>query len=837
MFSIACALVALSLPADRLPTHYYATGTAVQISLDPTRIAFEVVNAEGVARVLAKNPGVEVERLFGNLRLISGVTRPALGDELARAGARILATYRTRQGVMLIADGKIRARFAPELTLAEVQRRVKAAGGLSARSLRAGGYYEVLAPSPRATVAVANGLYERGAARWAHPDFIYKKVVRYVPGDPLFDQQWHHDLIGSTGAWDLSLGRSDVIIAIIDSGLDTAHPELAGKIVYPLNALDPDLNDFDPTPGSEDAHGTATAGLAAAVGDNAIGVVGVCPGCSIMPIRIMSETGAGREGADSDAFYWAADHGAQILSNSWGFNQAMLVPDNLNDAIMYAADQARGTAGCLILFASGNDYRENLAYELASHPKVMGIGATDYYDRREPYSNWGNELDLTAPAGSVTTDLLGGLGYNAGDYMSDFGGTSAATPVTAGVAGLVFSQNLAFTAGQVQSVLTATADKVGGVTYDASGFNVEFGHGRVNALRAMQMAIDPANVCQPVSEICDNGVDDDCDALADVADTNCAPDETIVGVGCIGDWSCGAVGYCLGEDRGFPSGYCSMGCELTCADGNVCVEGYHRNYCFAGCTQRADCRVNDGYDCMPLESVGGQVAMACLPSCTTAGCGVGETCDTTTGECLHDGPIGVGGACASDVECADNGTCMTELDWGMPGGYCTLGCSPTSPCPADGYCSDFGWFSLCLDLCLRNIDCRAGYVCWPNGDHTGSCYPPCRSSDDCGGGTCNAYGMCGSDMPPQPDPPPVIPCTCDATYDCDDACDCDPECQCLCDKTTICDGNCDCDPECGNDGCFSAAFLPGPHRDAMAPVMVLAGALALTRRRLRRASQ
>ncbi|MBI3180413.1 MAG: S8 family serine peptidase, partial [Deltaproteobacteria bacterium] len=345
MLSITCALLALSLPAERLPLLFYTASGVVQLSPDPTRIAFEVVNAEGVARVLAKNPDAQVERLWGNLRVIAGVTRPRLADELQNAGARILTTYRTHTGEMFIADGKIRARFATNLSLAEVQRRVKAAGGVSARPIYTGGYYEVLAPSPNSTLGVALNLHETAAARWAHPDFIYKKVVSLVPDDPLFGQQWHHDLIGSTGAWDLSLGTSDVIIAIIDSGLEMNHPDFAGKIVYPLDAIN--VNDFDPTPDQFDAHGTGTAGLAAAVGNNAIGVIGVCPGCSIMPIRIMSDSGAGRFGADSDAFRWAADHGAQILSNSWGFVTATTVPQDLDDAIRYAADEARGTAGCL----------------------------------------------------------------------------------------------------------------------------------------------------------------------------------------------------------------------------------------------------------------------------------------------------------------------------------------------------------------------------------------------------------------------------------------------------------------------------------------------------------
>ena len=112
--------------------------------------------------------------------------------------------------------------------------------------------------------------------------------------------------------------------------------------------------------------------LAAAKGNDAYGGIGVCPNCSIMPIRILSESGYSRYGADSDAFRWAVDNGAQILSNSWGTIEPSQIPPNLADAIVYAADTARDGKGAVVLFAAGNDSRENEPYELASHPMVLG---------------------------------------------------------------------------------------------------------------------------------------------------------------------------------------------------------------------------------------------------------------------------------------------------------------------------------------------------------------------------------------------------------------------------------------------------------------------------------
>ena len=180
-----------------------------------------------------------------------------------------------------------------------------------------------------------------------------------------------------------------------------------------------------------------------------------------MPIRILSESGYSRYGADSDAFRWAVDNGAQILSNSWGTIEPSQIPPNLADAIVYAADTARDGKGAVVLFAAGNDSRENEPYELASHPMVLGVAATSARDYREGYSNFGDDVDLSAPAGAVTEDMLGAKGYSNGDFTYSFGGTSAATPVVAGVAGLILSVNPELTRGQVYEVLTSSTDKLG----------------------------------------------------------------------------------------------------------------------------------------------------------------------------------------------------------------------------------------------------------------------------------------------------------------------------------------------------------------------------------------
>lgn len=793
-------LLSLALVLSLAPPRYYTTGGIEELRPSESVVAFSLANQTALSSVLQKHPDLTSTALFGGMYFIETPKGgKQLRYELRRSGAarEFLAAYKTvRNGALLIADRRILAHFDERLSIEEINRRVKEAGGSSVRLLRKDvGLYEVLAPSSDQTVAIAEELHGSHAALWAHPDFIYQHALNLTPGDPYFDNQWHHKVIGSTGAWDINDGSPDVMIAIVDSGTDMTHPDLESHLVSPRDTLD---RDSDPTPNNTDAHGTATAGLAAAVIDNSIGVAGVCGRCSIIPVRIMSEQGYGRYSADSDAFYWAADHGAQIISNSWGPAVSTTVPYNLDQAIRHVADTSRDGKGILVLFAAGNDSRQNAAYELPSHPLVLGIGATSYWDRRENYSNYGNELDLSAPAGSVTTDIQGNSGYGRGDYMSMFGGTSAATPVAAGVAGLVFSVNPELTRGQVQSILTQTADKIGDVTY-TNDIHPYYGHGRINALRAVQLASGGA-VCEPKVEDCNNSEDDDCDALIDAADTDCAPQETTVGVPCTQDFVCGAHGMCLPSDQ-FPDGYCTQQCTDTCPDDGVCVTSGRTQFCLDGCTQRSDCR--QGYDCLTTST-----GKACVPSCTTGGCGTGETCNTQSGECEHDGPSLVGGACTGDVQCSNNGYCLTDqwVGQSVPGGYCTTRCT-NNACPNGAYCQKFGGgrFGLCLDTCERNSDCRTGFACNPLTENTdaGVCWLRCSNDSDCDNGeACNEYGLCGTNIPPKMDRPG------DSKPGDDNG---DNAAACACDTGSTCDANCACQSasDCnsngeGNSGCAAS---------------------------------
>jgi len=336
--------------------------------------------------------------------------------------------------------------------------------------------------------------------RYVEPVF-YFPAAQHVPNDPLFDEQW--PLLNDGGnpgtpgadvdadlAWDITRGNPAVIIAIQDEGVDVDHPDLASNVVPGA-----DTTDQAPpggVPGNADCndpHGTACAGIAAAQQDNNVGVSGVCPECSIAPVRL------GRGGVwttntwIADAFNWTRDNDVAVSSNSWGGGSpSSTVTNAINDCF----ENGRGGLGCLVLASSGNGNTTPVIYP-ARLENVVAVGASSPCDERKNPSScdgesfWGSHfgpsLDVVAPGVLYpTTDIVGGCGYEPGDFRIDFNGTSAACPNAAGVAGLIFSRNPSLTAAEVRDLLLQSADdQVGPPNEDTPGRDDFFGHGRVNA--------------------------------------------------------------------------------------------------------------------------------------------------------------------------------------------------------------------------------------------------------------------------------------------------------------------------------------------------------------------
>ncbi|MCH7700703.1 MAG: S8 family serine peptidase [Planctomycetes bacterium] len=380
---------------------------------------------------------------------------------------------------------------------------------------------------------------------YAHPNFIVPmRPLQVAPSDQFYNLQWHLNNTGQDGgtpgadievlgAWQKTLGE-DVRIGIFDDSVDVDHEDLRGN--YLDVGHDPFNNDGDPRPKNiGDRHGTAVLGLICADA-NGVGVRGVAPLARFTASRALTEFLTNAETAS--VFTFARQQNVDVHNNSWGGPAFFPDPLIVVDAIETAFVEGRGGRGMVIVFASGNEARElEPGFDLSALPTVIGVGASSALDLRASYSNFGEELDVMAPSGEdflpgmVTTDNDDEAGYaepgynNDGfndfgfpnlpdpSYTDDFSGTSAACPVTSGVAALCVSMNPNLTATQVRTILEHTAEKIAATDaqYDAiTGRSFRYGFGRINARAAVDAADESTTNGgltwpEPVADISVNG--------------------------------------------------------------------------------------------------------------------------------------------------------------------------------------------------------------------------------------------------------------------------------------------------------------------------------------------
>ena len=296
--------------------------------------------------------------------------------------------------------------------------------------------------------------------------------------------------IDAPEAWDLETGNPDVVIAILDTGIDYTHPDLMENIWENMNeipgdSIDNDGNGYiddirgwdfaydDNDPQDELGHGTACAGIAGAVGNNGIGISGVCWNCTIMPIQVMDETGSGYWTDMAQGIIYAADNGADVISMSFGGYD---VPNLLLDAVNYAY-----TKGVFLCAAAGNHNEQNKTYP-AAYEHVTAVGMTNLHDRRAHFlrfgSNYGDWVDIAAPGSIIysTSPTYYISPFVKASYDS-WSGTSFATPMVAGAAALLLSKDSTLTPDEVKAFLCNNVDPYSGNKY--------IGTGRLNAYKAL----------------------------------------------------------------------------------------------------------------------------------------------------------------------------------------------------------------------------------------------------------------------------------------------------------------------------------------------------------------
>ncbi len=372
----------------------------------------------------------------------------------------------------------------------------------------------------------SNRIYESGLVNYCHPNFIapIEKTT-----DPLYSEQYYLNNTGQFGgtagidinapeAWNITTGSSTIRVAVIDDGVET-HEELTGRVLQgftpqasvnnPYTHGAPNANDPPSQYNYHFGHGECCAGIIAA-SHNTIGIRGVAPNVQIVPVNIFNDWFINDTTINGLTYYYvdfaedandiasaidsAWNQGqADVLSNSWGYRTNpdslnLIDADNIIAAIGRARTQGRNGLGSIVVFASGNEneYFTGITFP-ANVAGVITVGAIDRNGNIWNYSSRGPEMDLVAPSGALgtgdvrTIDRMGTAGFETGNYINDFGGTSAACPQVSGVAALMLSVNPILTEAEVRTTLQQTATDMG-----ATDFDNTFGYGRVNAYDAVE---------------------------------------------------------------------------------------------------------------------------------------------------------------------------------------------------------------------------------------------------------------------------------------------------------------------------------------------------------------
>ena len=316
-----------------------------------------------------------------------------------------------------IAAREVLVRFAPGTSEADISREVNRLQAEVLRVLPALRLYRLRIPADQTVGGFLAAQRDNPVLQRVEANPLVRVFQSsQPPNDPYFESQWGLKRIGIPAAWEATVGRPDVVVAVIDTGVDASHPDLQGQFVPGTNVLDPAQ-----PPDDQHGHGTAMAGIIAASTNNGVGIAGICPGCRVMPVKALDASGTGTYADVMEGVIYAADHGARVLNLSVG---GTAYSNGLRDAIEYAR-----AAGAMVVAAAGNSGTDTPVYP-AAYAGVLGVAAVDRTDAVWPGSNRGPHVSLAAPGVDITTTGVDGTYVNVT-------GTSPATAHVAGVVGLV----------------------------------------------------------------------------------------------------------------------------------------------------------------------------------------------------------------------------------------------------------------------------------------------------------------------------------------------------------------------------------------------------------------
>ncbi|MFO0569375.1 MAG: EGF domain-containing protein [Polyangiaceae bacterium] len=609
------------------------------------------------------------------------------------------------------------------------------------------GYHRVILPGALDLESAREALLQTSVAEAAEPNFILD--VEKIPNDPRFAELWGLAKISATSAWEHGTGSSSTLVAVLDTGVDRGHPDLTANLfVNPGevsgNGVDDDGNGFvddvqgwdfanaDADPKDDHGHGTHVSGTIGAVGQNAVGVVGVNYSVRIVPIKVCSPTGCQTTHL-AEGLLYAAKLGARVANASLGGFHVALSYES-------AAIATFGQKGGLLVAAAGNNSTniDQKPFYPASYPasNLVAVAATGVDDSLACFSNYGTaSVHVAAPGVSILSSVPGGYGT-----MS---GTSMASPHVAGAAALFLEASPSSSPEAVKNALLVSSAPVAALKTRTMHGRLELDHLLTGVVSCGLPGCEKLVTC----------ADAPCSAHATCTDGpsgySCACKAGYSGDGktctdidecATGAVACDGNAECTNSDGSFACQciYGFTGDGLTCADLDECALGV--DLCFPGSTCK---NVNGGYvcDCGPAGC--GGVGQACESGLSA--CDVNATCTSVSGSYYcncNPGYVGDGFFCVDVDECTPslddcdvNATCKDT-----PGGH---ECACKTGWQGDGKtCADADECALGTDDCDPNADCQnsvGSFSCACKVGYVGD-GKQCSDVDECQNGT----GKCGA---------------------------------------------------------------------------------------------
>lgn len=374
--------------------------------------------------------------------------------------------------------GELLVKFRDGVRSSDIANILRDSGGRTRRTVR-GVDVQVVSVSRGTEKSRLEQLRRNPLVEYAELNGIYSAVA--MPNDPRVGEQWQYENTGQTGgtadadidafaAWDVTQGSANVAVAIVDTGIDSSHADLAGKVVKSVN--------FTSSSTAEDryGHGTHVAGIVAATTGNGLGVAGTCPTCVLYNVKVLGDDGNGSWADIAAGINWALDNGAKVINLSLGGTSgSYAVQSSINNA---------WSRGVVIVAASGNSNTSRAFYP-AYYSNIIAVAATTSQDQKASFSNYGSWVDVAAPGQNILSTTMG----------STYGlmnGTSMATPFVSGLAGLLWSTPYGTSATAVRSRLESTADHI-------SGTGSRWANGRINACKAVSGRCDQVTTGPTVS--------------------------------------------------------------------------------------------------------------------------------------------------------------------------------------------------------------------------------------------------------------------------------------------------------------------------------------------------